>query len=205
VRAVNLVTFTLSNVGNVPVLEDDFERALRLQFPGSAVPLTVEIEEAHPRQLRPAANIEGAGVVVERLLLNPGDSFTIAALVRDLRRGAISVDARVAGVARLGSGQAHASNRERRSGYLIGRLWASSYALSGALAVATAGLVIGLVSAYVDATRKEHSRVTRTDRRVLCGKVLRVDADRIVVQVKDSGRVEVLPLTRVMSIEDNAC
>jgi hypothetical protein len=202
VTGVHLVTFSLSNSGNVPIPADDFERPVVLELGANAVPLpgTIEVKEAKPAELQPNVSAEGATLIVEPLLLNPGDSFSIAALVRDFA-GPLAVDGRVVGVSKIGLGEP--------DGYKGGRLLRTTrWALEGGAAVLVAGVAgstLGVALWGLLGDHKEHTRIVLESGTTFCGKVLRVDASRLVVQLKDGGRVRILRTANVRSIRNNAC
>jgi hypothetical protein len=191
-----------SNSGNVPIPAEDFERPVVLELGANAVPLpgTIEVKEAKPAELHPNVSAEGATLIVQPLLLNPGDSFSIAALVRDFS-GPLAVDGRVVGVSKIGLGEPN--------DYKSGRLLRTTL---GALEGGAAVLVVGVAGATLAAAlwglrsdHKEHTRIVLESGTTFCGKVLRVDASRLVVQLKDGGRVRILRTANVRSIRNNAC
>src|SRR4051794_41137450 len=53
VTGVHLISFSLANVGNVPILESDYESPIVLNLGPTAVPLNVETKEAVPPDLAP--------------------------------------------------------------------------------------------------------------------------------------------------------
>ena len=66
-------------------------------------------------------------------------------------------------------------------------------------------IVVALGSFVSFVTQKTDTAVSLEAGDSLCGKVLRVDASRVVVRLRDSGRIRVIPLTETKTIKDNAC
>src|ERR1019366_5768653 len=99
VTDVRLVIITVNNSGNESIRIDDFERALRFSWGEPARILTAEVVEVSPENLRPTIKAGMSEIVLDPLLLNPGDWLRIKTLIN--RVGKLSVDARVAGVKRI--------------------------------------------------------------------------------------------------------
>jgi hypothetical protein len=99
VTEVRLVLITVNSWGNEPVRVDDFERPLRFSWPEPARILTAEVSEVSPESLRPIIRTGANEIVIEPLLLNPGDWLRIKTLMN--QAGNLSVDARVVGVKRI--------------------------------------------------------------------------------------------------------
>src|SRR5580700_6537718 len=99
VTEVRLVIITVNNWGNEPIRVDDFERPLRFSWSSPAKILTAEVIEVSPESLQPTINAGANEIVVDPLLLNPGDWFRIKALINQVSK--LSVDARVVGVKRI--------------------------------------------------------------------------------------------------------
>jgi len=98
IEHAHLLRLRLVNAGNVPILEADFDRPLKLDFEGSGSPLTVEAKSSPP-ELHPDVKIADGGVALSPLLLNPGDSISIEVFVRDYR--GVHFDYRIIGVPTL--------------------------------------------------------------------------------------------------------
>lgn len=96
VTEVRLLIITVNNSGNEPIRVDDFERPLRFSWPEPARILTAEVAEVSPESLQPTINAGVNEIVVDPLLLNPGDWLRIRILINQVTK--ISVDARVVGV-----------------------------------------------------------------------------------------------------------
>src|SRR5208283_2997382 len=92
VTEVRLLIITLNNSGNEPIRVDDFERPLRFSWPEPARILTAEVAEVSPEGLQPTINAGVDEIVIDPLLLNPGDWLRIKILINQATK--ISVDAR---------------------------------------------------------------------------------------------------------------
>jgi hypothetical protein len=204
VGGVHLVSFSLANSGNVPVVRDDFERALIVELGPGATPLedTIEVKEKRPSDLHPNVYADGSRLILDPLLLNPGDSFSIAALVRDFT-GPLTIDGRIAGVSKLGVRGAGLD----ADGFGPSRLKKVGWWTQGAAGIAAVvGVVAALAAIFAPIfIHKTHTKVLRRDGTTLCGKVLRVDASHVVVQLKGRGLVRIVPASNVAAIRDNAC
>jgi hypothetical protein len=99
VTEVRLVIITVNNWGNEPIRVDDFERPLRFSWSEPAKILTAEVIEVSPESLQPTIKAGVNEIVVDPLLLNPGDWLRIKILINQLSK--LSVDARVVGIKRI--------------------------------------------------------------------------------------------------------
>lgn len=94
-RAPHVMVLTIRNVGNEEVCADDFERPLRVHLPGvDLVDCRVRSDVADLSVK--VAELEGGGIEIEPLLLNPGEGFALTALL-DGQADKPRVEARVAG------------------------------------------------------------------------------------------------------------
>jgi hypothetical protein len=99
VTDVRLVVITVNNSGNESIRADDFERPLRFGWAEPSKILTAEVVEVNPETLQPTVRTGVNEIVLEPLLLNPGDWLRIKTLINQV--GKLSVDARVVGVKRI--------------------------------------------------------------------------------------------------------
>jgi hypothetical protein len=101
VKDVRLVDITIANNGNTALRPEDFVRPLRVVLPVGATPLSVEITHSDPADLGASAVIRAdAGPVINPLLMNPRDGFTLSVLVANFPAdGIVTLGGRVAGVA----------------------------------------------------------------------------------------------------------
>jgi len=96
VEKVQLVLVRIANSGNVPIEAKDYERQINFSFGESAQVLAAEVAEVEPRSLEVPPNVEGKKVVLPRILMNKGDSFTVKMLVNGYK--GLDVDGRIAGI-----------------------------------------------------------------------------------------------------------
>jgi hypothetical protein len=142
VTKVRLVIITVNNYGNEPIRVDDFERPLRFSWSAPAKILAAEVIEVNPETLRPTIQAGVSEIVVDPLLLNPGDWLRIRILIN--QAGKLSVDARVVGVNRI----TKISASEKVTTARTLRLTAITGALgSGTILLMSAGQVLGLWTA----------------------------------------------------------
>jgi hypothetical protein len=102
VHEVFLLIISVSNDGNVPIQAADFEKQLTFSFGTSARVLEVGLlSPASPPSLNPILRIAQSSVVVEPLLLNSKDSFTIKILCDQYTVRDFGVQARIVGVSEV--------------------------------------------------------------------------------------------------------
>ena len=93
-----LCLLTIHNSGNVEIPPSDFEKSPTISFGDRAVVLDSEVTASLPDDLDPKLSQETNRIVVSKLLLNPGERFTVKALVsRPDEAPALSFSARVKG------------------------------------------------------------------------------------------------------------
>jgi hypothetical protein len=117
VTDVRLVIITINNSGNESIRVDDFERALRFSWAEPARVLTAEVVEVNPESLQPTIKTGVNEIVLNPLLLNPGDWLRIKTLINQV--GKLSVDARVVGVKRITKTTASGKNTTTRTFLLM--------------------------------------------------------------------------------------
>jgi hypothetical protein len=137
VTDVRLVMIMVNNSGNEPIRAEDFERPLRFSWAEPAGILAAEVEEANPEALQPTVKIGTNEIVLEPLLLNPGDWLRIKILIN--QAGKVSVDARVVGVKRISKTVSSGKVKFPRT-----FVWAAAVGLVG-LMVMWAGEASGLL------------------------------------------------------------
>lgn len=93
----SLVVLTLTNTGNAPIEPQDFKGSLSISLSSPSVILTAGVTETDPPGLNVCHRISGSQLLVEPLLLNPGDSISLKMLVGECH-GPLKVDARISGV-----------------------------------------------------------------------------------------------------------
>src|SRR5271168_3918914 len=90
------------NAGGAPIEKSDFEESLWVEFINADAVLAVHVAEMNPPELRPqfrgnpdmSKNAET--ILVDPLLLNPGDQFALLALVSGFN-GEVKLTGRVKG------------------------------------------------------------------------------------------------------------
>jgi hypothetical protein len=94
----NAFSFSLRlvNSGNTPIVPEDFERPLAINF-GEGVLLKAEVQEATPENLRASISVKNQSIVLNPVLLNSEDSITIKCILSEYD-GNVEVDARITGV-----------------------------------------------------------------------------------------------------------
>jgi hypothetical protein len=148
VTEVRLLIITVNNSGNEPIRVDDFERPLRFSWPEPARILTAEVAEVSPESLQPTINAGVNEIVVDPLLLNPGDWLRIKILINQVTK--ISVDARVVGVKGIKVANAMVTSDKSFRG-LMGMLLGAILTLLVMLAGESSGLWVanGRVEKYI--------------------------------------------------------
>lgn len=122
VADASLVSLTVKNSGRSPIERVDFDGNLQLLFDSSSEILAAQISRTFPRKLSVMIAVaqedseEPSRIRVDPLLLNPGDWFTILALVSRFG-GSVMAHGRIAGVREI---QNEANDRENR-----GTFWAA--------------------------------------------------------------------------------
>lgn len=101
VKNVNLLFVKIINSGKVPLKPQDYERPLRLLFDKEEKILQFAISsELNPKNLRVRAKKEKGAIILEPILLNSGDFFTIQILV-DGNGTMPAIDYRIVGVKKI--------------------------------------------------------------------------------------------------------
>lgn len=102
VSDVRLIELFILNNGNQPIKADDFERPLQFSFGEQAKVLGCEVITKEPANLAPSivfTTLENL-IIVEPLLLNRRDQFTIKILVTGYKTELVA-DTRIAGVSKV--------------------------------------------------------------------------------------------------------
>lgn len=97
IQAPYLTVFELINDGARPVPASDFESPLEIMSKNKAEIVRASITAAKPADLTPTLLVEGGTLKIKPMLLNPGDSVTIAVLTTKDEPAFVS-KARIAGV-----------------------------------------------------------------------------------------------------------
>ncbi len=80
VSNVYMVEFGIKNSGNQPILRDNFDEPFRINFLKGTSVISAEVTRIHPETLAASVSIQPGSIVVDPLLLNPGDYLVIQAL-----------------------------------------------------------------------------------------------------------------------------
>jgi len=198
VERVHLVEVRLSNDGKVPINAGDFEQPLTIGLGERAEVMTLESPESNQQGLKPAISAADSRLHLEPLLLNPGDSVLLKALVGGFR-GPVSVEARIVGVSRLTDSREVLERRQR---------WLRRASTTGTTAALSLVASVGAGTAAFEALSYPERDATSVSLRsgdVLCGKVLGASDRQVTVQLKDTGRLQTVPLSEVSTIRDRDC
>lgn len=138
VEDLALVRIRITNSGDIPILAQDFERALRLEL-GEAGHVLKGKGDKHPKSLKPSADFKEHAVEIKPLLLNSSDWLSLRLLVSGFREKDVNIDGRIAGVKEV----------RRSTGTRFRHVWL--------LLLSTVGLAGGALTAIVS----EHFHVQR--------------------------------------------
>lgn len=74
---LRIVHLKLSNIGDIAIRREDYEKHISIDFPGWARVLDCTLHGKIPRELDVQFDVNFNRIAVQPLLLNPGDSFTM--------------------------------------------------------------------------------------------------------------------------------
>jgi hypothetical protein len=154
-----------------------------------------------PLDLLPEVSIEGASILIAPLLLNEGDYFEISALVSNLGTDG-HLRARIAGIAALTNMDTIALQPQQRR---FSPFTSLAMPRPMSLLVPLMMLLTTITTTYAFTRQRQQSVIFLTTGPPLCGEVMRVDATSIVLKLKRSGIIRVLPLKTTRAIRDHAC
>lgn len=80
-KTVYSTEILFKNTGNIPIQKNDFANEMSISFGKNAKILTSKIINKTPENLKPIIKFEEKEILIEPLLLNPGDSFVIQSLI----------------------------------------------------------------------------------------------------------------------------
>jgi hypothetical protein len=143
VGRVDLVRWTVANIGTSTITRDEFETPLSLNMQDGSRALSAEIATVTPAGLEPIVAVTDDCVTIAPLLLNPGDTFTIATLVADNEDQPV-VGGRIAGVRSLVDGDLAAAKQVKQ--------------LRRTAALTTVAAVIAVVTAVTLTSRQTGKR-----------------------------------------------
>jgi hypothetical protein len=199
VDEVRLLTVRIVCSGTVEIKEDDYVRPLSVDFGSRAVVLSPEVAKTVPDDLAPRLTVHGTRLEIEPLLLNPGDTLEIAALVSGMSN-VEHLDGRISGVTKFIDLQTDAQTRRlfRRATTLA----SPAFALAAATAVGVLSVTIGALFATSQHTE---TRIVLDDSRTLCGKVLRVGTESVLVRLAGTGQLHTSSIHEVRAIKEDDC
>lgn len=125
IRNVSQVTIRIINTGWIPIERKDFDSSIRIVFENLGEAVSKAFVNSNPSDLA-IDFLEGTGetpksISVVPMLLNPGDEFTIYALVRDY--SGFNIYARVSGLKKLTELSAEYSRNCFVYQYLFAAVW----------------------------------------------------------------------------------
>jgi hypothetical protein len=97
VKDPRLIVVKISNSGNVPIPASEYEIPVALRFGESTSVLTADIHGTTPGSIKATVELGDTEVILNPLLLNPGDSVTLKTLVSH-SDGKVAVAGRIVGV-----------------------------------------------------------------------------------------------------------
>lgn len=103
----------LTNTGSRPILAADFEGPLKIAVAKPSVVVKAQLGSATPTSLEPRADLIESMVVVQPLLLNPGDVIRLTVVTADARPE-YSVRGRIAGVQEVTVNDAQSAGKTKR-------------------------------------------------------------------------------------------
>ena len=216
VERAHLVEVKLKNTGNVPILDEDFERPLSFDLGPGATAMSVDVVDVEPAELRPEVRVEKNEALLMPLLLNPGDQLALKMLVRNLN-GSVDCHYRIVGISKLIDEGAQltrerAPQRQRqrqqfRQRPSTGFRWLRREKIAPVVSATAAllGLLIAFTSLFTNLLgERDRSQVTLKNGSQLCGKILDTNAERIVIQLENDG-IRGVQLNEVKVLSDKAC
>lgn len=205
---VRLLTLQVKCAGNVPIASADFERPLTLLLGEKAQVLKSEVVKTAPEDLNPQYAIRDSTLEIEPLLLNPGDSLEMTALVSDLDN-ADHLDGRIVGINKFSKLATSLPTEWPLSSRQT--IWAIYLALALALVLVLRPLAIDFVrlfsqpQAYPKRSAYANTRVRLRQGGSMCGSRVVSEAGRLtLVILKNGHRAELNPYD-VEGIEPYSC
>jgi hypothetical protein len=104
VRDISIVLFQIFNSGNQPIVEQDFDRPLRVVIRGRGRILSSQVTEKVPEQLvAEVATVENDAVLTPRLM-NAGDMVTVKLIITEFE-GSVVMSGRIVGVSEFANAE----------------------------------------------------------------------------------------------------
>jgi hypothetical protein len=101
VKNADLIICKIANTGNVSITAEDFKKPIKIEFGKDSQILNAEIIETTPQGLEIQLQTDEEKSLIEKLLLNKGDSFTINYLVSECKDKDISIHSRIVGIPKI--------------------------------------------------------------------------------------------------------
>lgn len=95
VQNVNFYELKISNTGNLGIPSEDYERPIRFIFDSKVEILSAEIINSNPKSLTTEVEINNNEIIINPILMNSKDSFTLKTIVSNSGETEVIVDARV--------------------------------------------------------------------------------------------------------------
>jgi hypothetical protein len=100
IKSPSLSVLELRNDGSVPIVRDSFEEPLEIVVQNDSQLIRVQVTGKNPTDLSPKVTVTSKAIRLEPLLLNAGDSITIAVLAAK-RSPVFAARSRIAGIRRV--------------------------------------------------------------------------------------------------------
>jgi hypothetical protein len=102
ISCASVVGLHIENTGNVPILPEDFVSPIGIRVPPPARIVATRVEDAEPHNLQPRfSQVQLSEIILDPLLLNPGDAFGVEMTVLELSEpdsASLAVMGRVVGI-----------------------------------------------------------------------------------------------------------
>ncbi len=209
ISRAHLLEARIENDGNVPVPAGDFERDILFDLGKEAAPLTLEVSRTTPSDLNVPVFITNSAVGVSPLLLNPGDGFTIKALVRDLTSNEVQCHYRIVGVSEM----VDAAAQQKSQRAILARILDNAFgaAVLSTLAVLAVVTLGSSVSRIFDSGNDEHPTILRQytliklkDGSKICGEIVHFGF-RLLVASPQTGQIKSVPRREIRSFRRSNC
>jgi hypothetical protein len=112
VHDVYLLEVRFANTGSAAIRKEDFDEPLRLSVGEGAKPISEVTTDSGPLGLEPEVDFAGAALIVKPLLLNPGDSFWLKAMIQDFNGTAALEPPRITDLTRVVDNSARMSGEQ---------------------------------------------------------------------------------------------
>jgi|GEM_PF-4200524 len=94
-----LLLLKVKNSGSLPIISEDFEKPIYIEFNNNSEILNAVITSKTPKNLSATCDIKGTKIAIEPFLFNPGDEFNMEILSTSNEYP--SIDSRIAGVTEI--------------------------------------------------------------------------------------------------------